>query len=224
MSTGVARPSSPTAISPPGPPVTDEVVSSSSSLVPATVPVPPPPSDSFVGGDFLFEDILNLQRDKRKPKRLALSQLSNRATSPTVDLLPSLGAEIKTRGGSLHSLLLLCKNDTRSVCVCVFVCVCCIAAHAVSRGHGSKVQITWSVLNFLPLSLCSSRDTRQILCFLVTVCRMECYATTTKLQPYRAMVAELSPPPLNIYNIYICVCVCVLVNLVIIHNVSVCHG
>lgn len=61
MSTGVVGPSSPTATSPPGPPVTDEVVSSSSSFAPATVPVPPPPSDSFVGGDFLFEDILNLQ-------------------------------------------------------------------------------------------------------------------------------------------------------------------
>ncbi|KOC66235.1 hypothetical protein WH47_07304, partial [Habropoda laboriosa] len=64
MSTGVVGPSSPTATSPPGPPVTDEVVSSSSSLAPATVPVPPPPSDSFVGGDFLFEDILNLKRNR----------------------------------------------------------------------------------------------------------------------------------------------------------------
>ena len=121
MSTGVARPSSPTAISPPGPPVTDEVVSSSSSLAPATVPVPPPPSDSFVGGDFLFEDILNLQPDKRKPKRLALSPaVASGVASPTVDLLPSLRqgrwGEIKIREGSLHFLLLreLVHLDTRS--------------------------------------------------------------------------------------------------------------
>lgn len=62
MSTGVVAPSSPTttAASPPEP-ATGEVVSSSSSLAPATVPAPPPPSDSFVGGDFLFEDILSLQ-------------------------------------------------------------------------------------------------------------------------------------------------------------------
>ena len=59
MSTGVAAPSSPTVASPPEP-ATGEVVSSSSSLAPATVPAPPPPSDSFVGGDFLFEDILSL--------------------------------------------------------------------------------------------------------------------------------------------------------------------
>lgn len=70
MSTGVVGPSSPTATSPPGPPVTDEVVSSSSSFAPATVPVPPPPSDSFVGGDFLFEDILNLERFTRGRGRI----------------------------------------------------------------------------------------------------------------------------------------------------------
>lgn len=65
MSTGVVAPSSPTttAASPPEP-ATGEVVSSSSSLAPATVPAPPPPSDSFVGGDFLFEDILSLQHKR----------------------------------------------------------------------------------------------------------------------------------------------------------------
>lgn len=66
MPTGVVGSSSSTGISPAGPPVTDEVVSSSSSLAPATVPVPPPPSDSFVGGDFLFEDILNLKAKRKK--------------------------------------------------------------------------------------------------------------------------------------------------------------
>jgi len=66
MSTGVATPSSPTttAASPPEP-ATGEV-SSSSSLAPATVPTPPPPSDSFVGGDFLFEDILSLQHKRNE--------------------------------------------------------------------------------------------------------------------------------------------------------------
>lgn len=64
MSTGVVAPSSPTTAASPPEPATGEVVSSSSSLAPATVPAPPPPSDSFVGGDFLFEDILSLQHKR----------------------------------------------------------------------------------------------------------------------------------------------------------------